>query len=216
MRSLGHEFRMCPINVRRPVEFYRDMKRISPGLSFRAITREMMRLFNGAKELDEAEREVNRSSDIRVGLAGELYVTNESAVNMEVVNKLQQLGVFVDRWLCLSNNVSMLVREMLHISNTSRYGRIARRYFPQRIGGHANENLVKLVRYAEEGYDGAIMLKPFACNPETVIEPIVDRIGRDYDMPILWLSIDESTLETHFETRIESFVDMLRMRKGLS
>jgi predicted nucleotide-binding protein (sugar kinase/HSP70/actin superfamily) len=58
------------------------------------------------------------------------------------------------------------------------------------------------------------MLKPFACNPETVIEPVVEKIGRDYNMPVLILSIDEATLETHFQTRIESFVDILTMSKG--
>jgi predicted nucleotide-binding protein (sugar kinase/HSP70/actin superfamily) len=108
----------------------------------------------------------------------------------------------------------MLFKDMFGISNASKYNVIAKKYFPVRIGGHANENLVRLIGYIKEGYDGVIMLRPFACGPETAIEPIVERISREHDIPVLNLSIDESTLETHFQTRIESFVDILKMRKA--
>jgi predicted nucleotide-binding protein (sugar kinase/HSP70/actin superfamily) len=213
MKTHGYTAKMAPICVRKPFKFFKDARRLAPGLSAVKLVVELSRLYRKAKELDSAEMSVNNDADIRVGIAGEVYVCNESAVNMDIVRKLQAMGVFVDRWLCLSRNLSMLAREALGMGDSSGYARTARKYFPERIGGHANENLVKLIRYAEEGYDGAVMLKPFACNPETVIEPIVDRIARDYNMPILSLSIDESTLETHFDTRLESFVDMLKMRK---
>ncbi|MCX5678959.1 MAG: acyl-CoA dehydratase activase-related protein [Candidatus Omnitrophica bacterium] len=215
MKAHGYKAAMAPICIRKPIKFVRDAKRLIPGLSVFKLTKEMYRFFKKVKELDKIEGSINKNADIKIGIAGEVYVCNENTVNMDIVKKLQALGVFVDRWLCLSNNVSMLFQDMFGVSNISKYSRLAKKYFPVRIGGHANENLVKLIKYAEEGYDGAIMLKPFACNPETVIEPIVDRISRDYDMPILCLSIDESTLETHFQTRVESFVDMLKMRKAL-
>lgn len=215
MRSMGYKFSMCSINIRKPVKFFLDARRMIPGLSVLTLIREMARFFKKVREMDEVEKEVNKGSDIRIGVIGEVFVCNENTVNMDIVKKLQRMGIFVDRWLCLSNNVAMLFKDMFRISDANKYNAIARRYFPVRIGGHANENLVKLIRYVKEGYDGVIMLRPFTCTPETVIEPIIERISRDYNMPVLSLSIDESTLETHFQTRIESFVDMLKMRKSV-
>ena len=214
MKTHGYTARIAPICIRKPVKFLRDARRLSLNLPIVKLIKEMYKFYNKVKALDRAESLVNSGADIKIGIAGEVYVCNENTVNMNIVKKLQSMDVFVDRWLCLSNNVSMLIQDMFGISNVSRYTKLAKKYFPERIGGHANENLVKLLKYAEEGYDGAVMLKPFACNPETVIEPIIDRISRDYDIPILCLSIDESTLETHFDTRLESFVDMIRMRKA--
>jgi len=214
MKSRGYKFSMRAINIRKPIKFFLDIRRIVPGLSPLTLIIEMVRFFRRAKELDDAEKDVNKDSDIRIGIIGEVFVCNENTVNMDIVKKLQHMGIFVDRWLCLSNNVVMLFKDMFGLSGANKYSRIAKKYFPIRIGGHANENLVRLIKYVKEGYDGAIMLRPFACSPETVIEPIVERISRDHNMPVLNLSIDESTLETHFQTRVESFVDMLRMRKA--
>lgn len=214
MRSIGCKFSMRAINIRKPIKFFRDIRRIVPRLSPFALIREMRRFFRKVKKMDEAEKDINKGSDIKIGIIGEVFVCNENTVNMDIVKKLQRMGIFVDRWLCLSNNVEMLFKDMFGVSNANKYSKIARKYFSVRIGGHANENLVKLIRYIKEGYDGVIMLKPFACGPETVIEPIVERISRDHNMPVLSLSIDESALETHFQTRIESFVDMLKMRKA--
>lgn len=214
MKDLGYDFRMCSLSVRRPFKFYRDIKRIFPDISLPKLIKIMAEFFKKVKALDAVEEKINISSDTRVGIIGEVYVCNESTLNMDIVKKLQGMGLFVDRWLCLSTNLEMLFQDMFGISGVSRYGRIAGKYFPARIGGHANENLVKMVKYAEEGYDGVVMLKPFACNPETAIEPIVECISRDYNMPVLFLSIDEATLETHWQTRIESFADMVKMRKG--
>ncbi|MFA6321400.1 MAG: acyl-CoA dehydratase activase-related protein [Candidatus Omnitrophota bacterium] len=214
MKDLGYKFEMCPINIRKPIKFFRDMKRICPGLSTIKLIKEVIRFFKKVRELDEAEKNINKNAPIKIGIIGEVYVCNENILNMDLVGRLQRMGIFVDRWLCLSTNLSMLLQDMLGMTNITKFGKIAKKYFPQRIGGHANENLIKLISYAEKKYDGVIMLKPFACNPETAIEPIVEKIGRDYNMPILCLSIDEATLETHFQTRIESFVDILKMSKG--
>jgi predicted nucleotide-binding protein (sugar kinase/HSP70/actin superfamily) len=170
--------------------------------------------YRGVKALDEAEAAVNGASDIKIGIIGEVHVCNEDAINMNVVKKLQAMGAKVDRWLCLSGNLRLLAAEFMRMNGLAEYRRLARRYFPQRTGGHANENIVRLIRYASEGYDGVVMLKPFACNPETVIEPVVEKISADYGLPVLSVDIDESTLPTLFDTRLESFVDMIRMRKA--
>ncbi|RKY42605.1 MAG: hypothetical protein DRP85_02410 [Candidatus Makaraimicrobium thalassicum] len=214
IKDLGYAFRMIELNIRNPFKLCSGFKQITPGASTLRIVRALAELFRKAKALDNAERAVNKDADIRIGIAGEVHVCNENAINMDIVRKLQDMGAYVDRWLCLSNNFILLGKEFFRVKDLRSQRKAAWKYFPERTGGHANENLVRILKYAEEGYDGVVMLKPYACNPETIIEPAVEKISRDYNIPVLSLTIDESTLETHFQTRIESFVDMLRMRKG--
>ncbi len=218
-RKLGYNFDMINVNVRSPLAIYkgitRGLKKVSISTSIPRAVRAFRYLIRGMIKIDEGEKTVNENSDIKIGIAGEVYVCNEDAINMHLVKKLQDMGVYADRWLSLSNNFRLLWREFFGINQFRKYKKHAWKYFPEKVGGHANENLVRLVQYAEEGYDGAIVLKPFACNPETIIEPAIEQISEDYKMPILCMSIDESTSDTHFETRIESFVDMLKMKKGV-
>jgi len=49
--------------------------------------------------------------------------------------------------------------------------------------------------------------------PETTIEPILDKICVDYNVPLLRLMIDETNSEANFDTRIETFAEMIKRRK---
>jgi len=213
LEDLGYKFRMVTINIRDPLKTYRGFKELNPNLSFFKILREVIKFLQKAKKMDEAQKQINKDSNIKIAVLGEIHVCNENAVNIDIIKKLQNMGVYVDKWLGIWEGFLNALRQMFFIKNLRKYRKLAWEYFPERVGGHANENLVRLVKYAEEGYSGAILLRPFACNPESAIEQAVEKIGRDYNMPIIQISIDESTLETHLLTRIESFVDMIKLRK---
>jgi len=213
LEDLGYKFRMATINIRQPLKTYQGFKELNPKLSFFKVLKEAIRFLKKAKKMDEAQKQINKDSNIKIAILGEIHVCNENVVNIDVIKKLQGVGVYVDKWLGIWGGFLNSLKQILHIRGLRKYREIAWRYFPERAGGHANENLVRLVKYAEEGYDGAVFLKPFACNPETIIEQAVEKIGRDYNMPVIEISIDESTLETHLLTRIESFVDMIKLRK---
>jgi predicted nucleotide-binding protein (sugar kinase/HSP70/actin superfamily) len=214
LKDLGYSFRMVNMNVRNPFKTFKSFREMFPGITPLEFLKESKEFFREISELDSAEEKVNRDAGIKIGIIGEIYVCNENMVNHDMVSRLQGMGIYVNKSLSLSNSVVNMGRDFLRIKELTRRKKKAWEYFPERIGGHANENLVRLIEYAECGYDGIVMIKPFACNPETIIEPAVERISRDYDLPVLFLTVDESTVETHFQTRIESFVDMLKMRRG--
>jgi predicted nucleotide-binding protein (sugar kinase/HSP70/actin superfamily) len=67
---------------------------------------------------------------------------------------------------------------------------------------------------AEKGFDGIIHLKPFGCLPEISSMPMLQNIGKNYKIPILYFSFDSQTSETGVKTRLEAFIDMIIMRKG--
>ena len=43
--------------------------------------------------------------------------------------------------------------------------------------------------------------------------PILQNIGSDYKIPILYLTYDSQTSDTGLMTRIEAFYDMISMRR---
>ena len=42
--------------------------------------------------------------------------------------------------------------------------------------------------------------------------PIIDKICKEYNVPVLFISFDSNTSKTGFETRVEALIDMIEMR----
>jgi predicted nucleotide-binding protein (sugar kinase/HSP70/actin superfamily) len=49
--------------------------------------------------------------------------------------------------------------------------------------------------------------------PETTIEMLMNRVGQKYKIPIYRFPIDENRFEAGFDTRIETFISVLRRKK---
>jgi predicted nucleotide-binding protein (sugar kinase/HSP70/actin superfamily) len=51
------------------------------------------------------------------------------------------------------------------------------------------------------------------CMPEVTVRPILRRVSEEYNFPVLTLSFDELISEGAIRTRIETFVDVIRLRR---
>ncbi|WP_125153587.1 acyl-CoA dehydratase activase-related protein [Clostridium rectalis] len=137
---------------------------------------------------------------LNIALAGHPYNIYDEFSNMNLINKLNKLGVgviteeFVDNTL-IDNEVSNLFKRPFWTFARNSYG------FSTYL---AKNNKIH----------GIIYLSSFACGTDSVtIELIKDKLK---DFPILILKIDEHTGEAGFDTRIEAFVDMLQRRCDLN
>jgi predicted nucleotide-binding protein (sugar kinase/HSP70/actin superfamily) len=92
-------------------------------------------------------------------------------------------------------------------------GRIARPYLDCPVGGHALDSVAHTLTCAERCYDGMVHLCPAGCMPEVSIRPILRKISREKEIPILQLSFDEHTSPVGVATRLEAFTDILRKRR---
>ena len=90
----------------------------------------------------------------------------------------------------------------------------AHKQFPKEIGGHGNESIIHTIYYGMKGFDGVLHILPFNCMPENTVAPLVDDMGKKYNIPVMRLSFDEHTGEAGLGTRLEAFVDILKWRKG--
>ena len=61
--------------------------------------------------------------------------------------------------------------------------------------------------------DGIITLNAFGCGPDSLMVERITRRAKQFNKPLLTLTIDEQTGEAGFVTRLEAFVDMLYRKK---
>lgn len=140
----------------------------------------------------------NNNFNIKVALIGHPYNVYDEFINMNLVSKLNKLGVGIITEENLNQRyINKEVRKL--------YKRPFWHFAHNAYGFSVYEALNKKV-------DGIIYISSFACGIDSVvIELIKDRLQK---FPILILKIDEQTGEAGLDTRIEAFADMLKRRNG--
>lgn len=131
--------------------------------------------------------------DIRVALVGHPYNVYDSFSNMNIINKLNSMGIGV------------ITEEFVDEKDIDKK---AKTLFKRPFWTFARQSFGFATYGVEEDiFDGIIYISSFACGIDSVIiELIKDRVG---DFPFMILKIDEHTGEAGLDTRIEAFVDML-------
>lgn len=136
------------------------------------------------------------SHQIRIALVGHPYNIYDNYINMNLVSKLNKLGLSVET---MEFTQDFLIN--LEINNL----------YKKPFWTFARENYGFAVNAAtEKKVDGIIYVSSFNCGTDSIIiELIKDKIG---SFPLLTLKIDEHTGEAGIDTRIEAFTDMLERR----
>lgn len=146
---------------------------------------------------------------LRVGIVGEIYVMLEPFINLEVEKTLGELGVITHRSIYLTQYaITDVLEHRVEDVNLA-----ALPYLNKFIGGHGQSSVGEAIIYAKSGFDGVVQLAPFTCIPEIVAKSIMPRISRDFNIPILSITIDEQTGRAGVETRLEAFIDLMRIRR---
>lgn len=145
---------------------------------------------------------------LKVGIVGELYTLMEPYSNYFIEKELAKNKIQVSRFI----TVSFILFEKPRLKK--RILKETGGYLEFEIGADGTDSVAKSTMLAKKGYDGIIHIKPFGCTPEVNAMPMLQNIGKDYKIPILYFSFDSQTSETGIKTRLEAFYDMLSMRKG--
>lgn len=139
----------------------------------------------------------NQNYKINIALIGHPYNIYDNFINMNLVKKLNNLGIgviteeFIEDEI-IEEEVKSLYKRPFWTFGKNSYG------FASYV---AREKVV----------DGIIYISSFSCGIDSVmIEFIKDRIE---DFPLMILKVDEQTGEAGIDTRIEAFFDMLDRRK---
>ncbi|MGE5528232.1 MAG: CoA protein activase [Patescibacteria group bacterium] len=152
---------------------------------------------------------------LRVALGGEVYMVLEPAVNLDLERVLGEQGVLVDRRIYLSSWINdQLIKGFLSRRWFDGIRDLARPYLGHFVGGHGLESVAQAVDAGVNRYDGLIQLAPFTCMPEIIAQSVLPRVGRNLDLPIMTLILDEHSGEAGVLTRVEAFLDLLRRRRA--
>lgn len=151
---------------------------------------------------------------LRIGIIGEIYVVLEPFMNLDVEKTLGEMGVLTHRSIYLTQ----WARNNTLINREGGIRKAAFPYLKRPIGGHGINSIGETIIYSKNNFDGVVQVAPFTCIPEIVAKSILPRVSKDFDIPVLSLTIDEQTGKAGVQTRLEAFVDLLwqkRQTEGL-
>jgi len=207
LRNIGYDFKMYPLSLKNLIKL---IKQLNPDLPYFTIVRKLRQSWKKLKEIEDSSLYPIKEG-VNIGIVGEIYTCLEPTVNLNIEKKLKKFGVNACNTVRLSDFIKASTRTSLLEKRT--YKKKAARYLNGPLGGHGFDNLYNALLLCEKGFDGIIHLLPLTCMPETTIEPILDKICVDYNVPLLRLMIDETNSEANFDTRIETFAEMIKRRK---
>ncbi len=151
---------------------------------------------------------------MKIGIIGEIYVVLEPMLHLGIYRRLNDLGVIcrntvsLKKFTDLPAKLNPFIKEYYKI-----YREKARPYIQQYCGGDGQESIGATILLRELGWDGMIHVWPFSCMPELSAQTVIPAVSDDYGMPVLPLVVDEQTGEVGFQTRLEAFIDMLKIKR---
>jgi predicted nucleotide-binding protein (sugar kinase/HSP70/actin superfamily) len=139
---------------------------------------------------------------LRLALLGYPYEIYDQYVSVDVVGKLKAMGV------------SVITADMIPARQLMRQaGKIAKTLF----WTYSDQAIKAAYHFFEKrDIDGIIHVTAFGCGPDSMVDKLIEIEARGRrGVPYLSLMIDEQTAEAGLMTRLEAFVDMLRLRRRL-
>jgi predicted nucleotide-binding protein (sugar kinase/HSP70/actin superfamily) len=168
----------------------------------------------GKEFLHEMGQDRSRTP-FKVAIVGELYTVMDPHINRGVEQKLGELGVEVTRTSWFSTHILRTLRRNRadQTSERLRFFEASQAYLGYDVGAECNVSIGEAILRSKEGYDGVVHLMPFACMPETTASGILTKVGKDWNIPILTLILDEQEIEGRIQTLLEAFVEMLEWKR---
>ncbi len=172
-----------------------------------------LRKFKNIIKEDFSKLDIDRNrSPLRVGLSGEIHISLEPYVNLDIRRKLGEMGVEIHQSISLYD----WVVHKFHLNYHRKWlEHLSHPYVPMDIGGECIWVLGEYIDKAKAGFDGFIHEYPFTCMPEVTARTIItNKLKRIYDLPIIYFSFDEHSGMEGFRTRLEAFVDLMNDRRN--
>lgn len=140
-----------------------------------------------------------REYPISIALVSHAYNIYDEKISMKVFDKLKAMDVKVYTALQLTKEQ---MEEGINALEQTTYW--ANEHEMTGCAGHYLKN---------NKIDGIITLTAFGCGPDSLMIERIVRKSKQFNKPLLNLTIDEHTGEAGFITRLEAFVDMLYRKK---
>jgi len=171
-------------------------------------------VLKGMAHLHQTEQDPSRVP-FKIAIVGELYTVMDPHINRGVEQRLGELGAEVTRTSWFSTHIRRSLRWERNPQGSERHRFLeaSKAYLGYDVGAECNISIGEAILRAQEGYDGVVHLMPFACMPETTASGILNQAGKDWNLPILTIILDEQEIEGRIQTLLEAFVEMLQWKR---
>ena len=156
-----------------------------------AINRQ--RIYNKDKSIEQ-QKKLN-TKKIKILIVSHPYNIYDNYVGLPIINKLKSMNIeiiYADR---LDHKTAKLYAESLSPTLYWTY----------------SKELIGAINYYQYSIDGVLFLTAFPCGPDSLVNELIMRKIRE--LPMINILIDEQTSSTGLETRLESFIDILKERR---
>ena len=138
-----------------------------------------------------------RQNGLKLALAAHSYILDDEYIGKPIIKYLEENGVTVIRADLTDRKKAMKVSEK--VSPTLKW--------------ELSREIVGSLAMHHEEIDGAILLSVYPCALDSMVDDMLIRKNRMAHIPVLQMTLDAQTGTAGVETRLESFIDILKMRK---
>lgn len=138
-------------------------------------------------------------TELHLGLISYVYNLYDDFLSMELPKKLHSLGVRVSTFEMLTELA--IQKDLQNMDKTMFWT------FSDKLLGAG------YAFYRNPAIDGLIHLSAFGCGPDSMLGKVLELESTRQKKPFMTLRVDEHTGESHLLTRVEAFVDMIRLKK---
>ena len=134
------------------------------------------------------------SNKIKILIAGHPYIMYDDVLGKRITKVLED------------NNIDLLYSDDYDNKYLDKYSQKISKvnYFTY------NKEIMAAISYYQEMVDGIILITAFPCGPDSLSNEMIKRY---VSIPLIEITIDNSDTNTGIETRLESFIDILKERK---
>lgn len=151
---------------------------------------------NAWKARVRAEEEKYRQDGIRILIAGHSYVYSDPYFGEMIEKALKKLGTIPIRADLVNRKKAL--EQSDRVSPTCKW--------------EMNREILGSVALHQENIDGIVIVSAFPCGPDAMVDDLLTRKVKN--VPVLNMVLDSQSGVAGVETRLESFVDILRFRRG--
>ncbi len=201
-RGTDQKFLSYNVDIEKGIDEETAYVTMAAGLGF--SRKDAQKAYRKAKKAEEEDWKnqirrqelLYRTEGLKIMIAAHSYVVEDAYIGRPVTNFLKEAGITILRADILDRKDAL--------KQSARFSPTMRWEVSREIAGGICENRNRV--------DGIILLSVFPCGPDAMTNDMIIRKIRD--TPILNLMLDGQTGMAGVETRLESFVDILRMKHG--
>ena len=147
------------------------------------------------KKYEDQNKKISNNKNLKILIVSHPYNIYDNYIGSPIIKKLESM------------NIDIIYADKLNPKISRKH---AKKLSPTLYWTYSKE-LIGSITYYKDLIDGVIFLTAFPCGPDSLVNELLLR--KINDIPMTNILVDELTASAGLETRLESFVDIIKERR---